>query len=62
MNSARSLKQTPTKTLKGNQWNTKMNLPISLIKLDPNFAKCTTKTFSSKIKLYLIKLIIPHQF
>jgi hypothetical protein len=38
-----------------------MNLPISLIKLDPNWAKCTTKIFSSKIKLYLIKLIIPHQ-
>jgi hypothetical protein len=38
-----------------------MNLPISLIKLDPNFAKCTTKIFSSKIELYLIKLIFPHQ-
>jgi hypothetical protein len=38
-----------------------MNISISLIKLDPNLAKCTTEIFSSKIKLYLIKLITPHQ-
>ena len=25
-----------TKTLRGNQWNTKIDLPLNLTKLDPN--------------------------
>jgi hypothetical protein len=38
-----------------------MDLPNSLTKLDPKLLSVPQKPSSSKIKLYLIKLIIPHQ-
>jgi hypothetical protein len=46
--------QTLTKTLKRIQWDTKMDLPLSLTKLDPKILSISPKIFSSKIKLYLI--------
>jgi hypothetical protein len=38
-----------------------MDLPLNLTKLDPKITKCTLRIFSSKIKPYLINLIIHHQ-
>jgi hypothetical protein len=38
-----------------------MNLPLSLTKLDPNLLSVLPKSSSSKIKPYLIKMVIHHQ-